>query len=468
MQSLYLENFKAFREEFNNLPEKKLEIDGKNFLLYGENGSGKSSIYEAIKIIFFRERLENSIPSASTPEEKEQNRDDFWSKYNNKKQGSDFKIKINDTDCINFSVEEYQPFMISIDKFCIEERIELSKLLENFDLSISDIEDFCSTKYKEIENNINTKLEEFREKNIKITIDNEDDFSIKIEDTSRDLKSKDEVRKYFNEAKLNLIILLLLFESIKLAQNSTKKKILVLDDFITSLDISNRTFLMKYIFYTFSEFQLFIFTHNVYFYNLIMYMVNDIEKNSNRWKYVNLYEINGEHRIYIKDGIERVADIKNYFNQSGSDISIVGNKIRQKFEILLYEFSKLLMVGAVEDSKKILERIENGKNIYFKNKLIKKDKNKTASHLIDEILEMDSLEDNIKDKILEYKKDGFKDIQKVVRELKLYQKVTLHPMSHGTIGESSFTINEIGQSLDLLEKFEGYLKGLSDSDVDGA
>ena len=471
MQNLYLKNFKAFREEFDNLPEslrnKKLEIEGNNFLLYGENGSGKSSIYEAIKIIFFRTKLENSIPSAPTSEEEVQYRDDFWSKYNNKKQGSDFEIKINDTNYIDFSTEEYQPFMISIDKFCIEERIELTKLLENFDLSISDIQNFCITHYAEIENNINEKLIEFREENIKITIDNEDNFSIKIEDTSKGLESKDEVRKYFNEAKLNLIILLLLFESIRLAQDSNKKRILVLDDFITSLDISNRTFLMRYIFATFSEFQLFIFTHNIYFYNLIMYMVNNIEDNSNNWKFANLYEIDGEHRLYIKDTIEKVKNIENYFNQSGSDISIVGNKIRQKFEVLLYEFSKLLMVGAVEENKNILTRIESNKPLYFT-------QNKTVYGLIDDlshIISLDNppnLQDSLNGKINLYKNEELSNLKKTIKNLKLYQKVTMHPMSHGSIGEISFTTNEIKESLYLLKEFETSLDKLIGSDVDGA
>ncbi len=41
--SIKIENFKFFKEEL-------LEIkDGKNLLIYGENGSGKSSFYHAVK-----------------------------------------------------------------------------------------------------------------------------------------------------------------------------------------------------------------------------------------------------------------------------------------------------------------------------------------------------------------------------------------------------------------------------------
>lgn len=37
-----IDGFKAFPEEF------ELALDGKNLLMYGENGSGKSSIYYAL------------------------------------------------------------------------------------------------------------------------------------------------------------------------------------------------------------------------------------------------------------------------------------------------------------------------------------------------------------------------------------------------------------------------------------
>lgn len=37
--NLHVENFKVFKDAFD------LPVEGKNILLYGENGSGKSSIY---------------------------------------------------------------------------------------------------------------------------------------------------------------------------------------------------------------------------------------------------------------------------------------------------------------------------------------------------------------------------------------------------------------------------------------
>lgn len=59
---LEIERFKAFNEKI------EMDIGDKNLAIYGENGAGKSSLYEALKIIFFKSRIEQSIVNAPTPE----------------------------------------------------------------------------------------------------------------------------------------------------------------------------------------------------------------------------------------------------------------------------------------------------------------------------------------------------------------------------------------------------------------
>jgi len=459
MNKIDIKYFKAYKEKVSI----NFGIDNKNLLLYGENGSGKSSLYEAIKVIFFKEKLENLIPDSSTPEEEQTNIEVFWSQYTNKKYSESFEIKVNEESYSDFNSLNHQVFMIAMDKFCIQDRIRLDELLKNFDLNIASIDALCETKYELIQNNVNEKLQDFKEENIKIVIDNEDDFSIKIEDSIRGLDYKDNLSKYFNEAKLNLIVLLLVFESILLSEEVDKKKILVLDDFITSLDMANRTFLMQYIFDKFEAYQKVILTHNVYFYNLIMYLINNIYINRNKWLFANLYEINNDHNIYIK-GELTVQKIKEKYNSNPSEIESIGNDIRKRFEQLLHELSKLFMIGAVEDSKKIIEEIENTKTIY------RKDKKREFNLLyeIEEILEENHLKEKIRSKISKYKFNELSNFQTIIRELKLYQKVTMHPMSHSSNGLSSFTQKEIEKSLLLLEKLEGNITSLIGSDVDGA
>jgi chromosome segregation ATPase len=50
MNSIEIRKFKAFKDKII------VNFENKNLLIYGENGSGKTSIYEAIKLVY-REKL---------------------------------------------------------------------------------------------------------------------------------------------------------------------------------------------------------------------------------------------------------------------------------------------------------------------------------------------------------------------------------------------------------------------------
>src|ERR1035437_7959628 len=107
MNKFQIKYFKAFKDELN------IDLYYKNLLLYGENGSGKSSIFEALKVVFFNDIITTTIPDAPTPEETVQITNDFWAKYNNKITNRQFEIKINDTDYKTFSTVNHQSFMVS-------------------------------------------------------------------------------------------------------------------------------------------------------------------------------------------------------------------------------------------------------------------------------------------------------------------------------------------------------------------
>jgi hypothetical protein len=141
----------------------------------------------------------------------------------------------------------------------------------------------------------------------------------------------------------------------------------------------------------------------------------------------------------------------------------LGNKIRQMFEVLLYEYSKLFMIGAVEDNKKILEFLEKEQCLYYHD-------GKTALDLVNEI---DRILNNstknqliqIKKKIEVYKVKDLDYLRSILQELKIYRKVALHPLSHGSIGQTFFTQKEIDKSIHLLIKLEKNLKDLIDKNI---
>ncbi len=462
MNKLKLVKFKAFDDTLT------LPLDNhKNLLLYGENGAGKSSIYEALKVIFFKARLESHL-SAPTPEDLEQLQKQLWSSYDNKITNQAFTLEINDVDHKAFDRTPYQVFLISIEELNISDRINLQSLLETFFFDILDIPGFCIREFQQIQDQVNAALTIFQE-TVQIEIDNQDSFTLKITDTRKNIETKTDIRRYFNEAKLNMILLLVLLNAIDLSKDAARHKLLVLDDFITSLDASNRTFLIKYIFEKFNDSQVIILTHNVSFYNLIMFMVYNQFNTGANWAFGNLYEINNLHKLYIKSEIERALKIKDDYNalplpHVANDIENIGNRIRKKFEVLLYEYSKLLMIGSIEDSKKILQRITQGKPAYFKS-------GETASDLVEalEATLLDPNDHNIKArlqaKIDQYKLSDFANFRAILNELKLYQKVTMHPMSHGVAGMTTFTTKEIENSIALLEKMERYLKDIVDDNV---
>ena len=64
-------------------------------------------------------------------------------------------------------------------------------------------------------------------------------LKISVKDTG--LSRNIEMGKYFNEAIINLVQLLIWFSSVQLAIDKNKKQLIVLDDIITSLDASNRS-----------------------------------------------------------------------------------------------------------------------------------------------------------------------------------------------------------------------------------
>lgn len=482
MKTLEIKNFKAYQ----NLDE--INFAEKNFLLYGDNGAGKSSIYEALRFCYFRERLEQNIESGSTPENISQLEQDFYSEFNNKISNQDFEIKINSTNFKDFNSDEYNVYMLKFEDVIFEKTLSLEDFLGKLFTNLPPFDYFkkqINPHAKKLFERTKTRVDSVQEKtnkflkecfeDIEVEIDISDDFAIKLKNKKRNIKPTKDLRKYFNEGKINLVLLALFFTSIDVSKDLNKKNILILDDFITSLDMANRTFLMRYIFGTFKDFQILVFTHNVYFYNMAMYLINDkICETTKPWQFANLYEIDDNHKIYINSDFASVKDIESEYNQeikkTNPNLGEIGNKLRQKFERLLYELSKILMIGGVEESNKILETILENQSIYIlKYEDIstgkKKIKYKNANHLTTEIKSISTNLADVQAKINEYEINSFDEIKEVLKTLKLYRKVTMHSLSHGQIGQHNWNNKEIEQTLLLLKRLETNIKDLTNVKV---
>ena len=469
MYQLKLKDFKAHKEltvPFNN----------QSFLLYGDNGAGKSSIYDALKVKFFEQRIKDNITSKVPDEEYAEVISEFWEQYKNSaSSASNFEIELLQQKDEELILDNYQVFMLNLEDTFFDKYLKIEELIKKVYFSLHIDPNIPPLAYQDIEDKTNTLLERFKEE-IHIEIDLEDNKIVKITDESKNLMKKKDIKYYFNESKLNLVVLSILFSIIELTKDSREHKVLVLDDFITSLDMSNRTFLMKYVLETFgNDFQIIILTHNIYFYNLIRHLINETYKVVSKWNIANLYENNKEHKLYINPSNKmkkrlELNTLEEKLNSLSEDsIGTLGNDFRQKFEILLYEFSKILMVGGVEETKNILDKLVNKKRLYFY-----KDGNKLKGsiELIEEIEKIiESGSQNIEDitnVINTYVINDFDEIHRALRDLKLYQKVHMHHLSHGHIGDSNFSVKEATDTLLLLRKLESIIFNLMHQEMAGA
>ncbi len=475
--NIELKNFKAF-EAFN------LQLDEQPILIYGDNGTGKSSIYEAIKLFSFADKLIGKIDFKI--EEKNEKITEWLNQTYDNKKVPNFKLIINN-ETLNIEnvqaklqrnekispqrdfdvhlINLYSSNLTTQDFNNGEMTLNLKSLLQREYLSI-DLDNLSNSLAQQIINKVNELLNEFQEH---IIVKINADFDILIVDNNRNI-TEDNIylNLYYNEAKLNLVVLLLLFSSIEILADSSRNKLIVLDDFITSLDIANRTFLLRYILQTFAQnnCQLIILTHNLDFFNLVKYMIDSKNfASSNEWHKLYLYEINNKIEQIVNSPKSSGEIIKklNQNNNTDTDLESIGNMIRKKFENLIHIISRELIFGSLEKSNEILKSILENQNIYLKEYQYYEN-NKKKKIFLDATDLVNAIEkeietnpdvniDGLSTLINEYKipKEKLHFIRQTLQELTLYRKVIMHPLSHS---ESPFAIKEFYKSIHLLKNLE--------------
>ena len=476
MEKIEINKFKAFNARIALIlgPEKK------NLLLYGENGSGKSSIFEAIKLIFYKERFLNSrISVGASEEQKIAEEASFYNSYRHRSVNSSIEIKINDTDFNSFQAGDYQCYMLSHtdishisyeiadDKIKNRDIVNLRRILENRFFPEFDTEVFCDRYKNEVITEVNNALENNFIETLRIGLEN-DDLDIFLEDESHHLRESNGLSTMFNEAKLHLVVTLLLLSIIlKLEQNNpASHKLIVLDDIVNSLDSSNRKFMMKYLLSKFSGFQKIIFTHNIGFNNIAEDIIKNDEGEIAKWQTMNLYLTNRGPQLYEYNEIETPDDIESQFDGGLLQPNTVGNIIRKRFEADLNEFCKIIHAGKIELPKSIIDNLHNNKPQYF---LKNGKKILDANNLVKEIYDIVQSKhpdtnkiNSIKCKINNYTSNqDLRSVLSVIEEFIELERHFLHGLSHSsTAGMPEFQQKEMKASVLLLKKFEDCLRGL--------
>lgn len=476
MEKIEINKFKAFNTRIALIlkPEKK------NLLLYGENGSGKSSIFEAIKLIFYKERLLNSrISVGASKEQKNAEEESFYNSYRHRSVNSSIEIKINNSDFHFFNVANYHCYMLShIDISYISHKIEdgkirnidiinLREILENHFFPEFDTEDFCNRYKNEVINAVNNALENDFIETLRIGLENEN-LDIFLKDEPHHLRESNGLSTIFNEARLHLVVTLLLLSIIlKLEEkNPADHKIIVFDDIVNSLDAGNRRFITKYLLSKFNDFQKIIFTHNIGFNNITEDIIKNTEDEKDKWLLMNLYLTNRGPQLYNYNEIDTPEKIEDQFNKGFLQPDTVGNIIRKRFEADLNEFCKVIHAGKIELPKSIIDNLHNNSPQYFlKNGKKILDANNLVKEIYDIVQSTNSDTDkinSINSRINEYTNNqDLSSVLSVIEEFIELERHFLHRLSHSsTAGMPEFQQKEMEASVLLLKKFEQCLRGL--------
>ena len=467
MRELIIKNFRAFGEDGVTLSCG----DRENILCYGENGTGKSSIFEAIKLVFHRTRLEqeNVSPMLIGDDRKAAIRQ-FLMDYNNKTTGNDFSVKVNGQQYNGFDSATYYAYLINGDNIRVQDSIDVRNVLKDAYLAQHDIDGELASDvfFNALIEGVNTALHDFFLEDIQVAASQNSDYLLLLKDTARKIEQDDKLTCFFNEAKLHLVILLTILSAVELMApcDVGKRKLLVLDDFITSLDVANRTFLFRYISDHFASYQVVILTHNIGFFNLCQYLITDeLHSSSGRWAFYGLFEYNNIHCLYRK-GLESVEKIEKDLMEHPDRLEELGNRIRKYFEILLHQFVGVLMVGAKEKTDSLIKEIyKNTENRFFR---IDRQGVHTLKDLIIDIKKvLDSsipdylLRERIKQLVSNFEsKNDADNLSNDIHSMRIYQKVVLHQASHGRNGFPHFSENEIKASIAVLKELEKAVRSM--------
>ena len=355
-----LNNYKFFFGEFT------LPVDGKNLLIYGENGSGKSSIYKALELLteksftgfeenanIFGNDSEVSVEFGftnsqeliiSTDSEKLPDHVDFIKGLSIFKPLLDYKklLKIHYVPQSNGDeINLYPMFSEILKDYPVDSGngkavlSDIDDMLEYFDTLKSILDD----NFREA---INVFLQDYFDADFSIDKfeyktkrDKEANTAIPVVNIRIDYKAHviEKYHTFLNEARLSALAISLYFISIKKLLgkiDGNNLKILVLDDLLISLDMSNRLKLLKILKTQFSDFQIFFFTHDKELY--------EIYKDKLNWKRYELYLDNHSDipMPILKVGKSELERAKVYYAQKEYDACAM--LLRKAFEKIIKNY----------------------------------------------------------------------------------------------------------------------------------
>lgn len=477
MKILTLENFKAF------LSKVDIDFNSKNAMIYGENGSGKSSIYEAIKLWFYTDRVFDCRcnKALTSPADIQNDKNDILNSYNHQKSpGTRFDMTMNGVHySSSTSPVGYNVCMIDRTDIEVGDCVELIELLGKVLVGIDNPSTFITNKRQDIIDFINLAIStEFSEPNIEVDLSFlSHKWFLTIKDKKRQFSRSHELPVYYNEGKLHIIILVFLLIAAQLNGKTEPNKILVLDDVITSLDAANRTFLIKYIHNYFEDWQKIIMTHSSSFFNQMDSSFRKIWLENDKWKSFRVQEYEEESSIIEIDNLYTGNKLRNIYRSGirrGTLPASLPNDIRKRFEYLVSELSGLLSIGGIVEASQILNAINKQKDYYFYYDVTSQSI-RTIFDMVEEIISkiaaspvcaVCTLKTDLETIINKYKSGTeLTKLHTLLQSLMIYQKVTMHAGSHSTGAITPLTSSEMDRCIILIQDLERLMGKLVKRDM---
>ncbi len=465
-----IKNFRAFYGSY----QINLHKSGKNLLIYGENGSGKSSLYLALKLflesavsdhkfeahqnIFVKDADSGYIKLRLRADQQSGQRTYEWSKTT--KETNDLLITsasktkgfldyktllathyiqreeesvnvfdllvnnllantINDITNQSFA-DDWADIQQAVPHRNTKKQIEvLEERIQNFNIGLSD-------KLKELKEKASEILGKF-EYNVALdfnfwgiaynrdnkTFDNQR-ILLKVKFFDRDLLSH---HHFLNEAKLSAIAVAISLSSF-LLQPESELKILALDDVLIGLDMSNRLPVIDILKEYFAGYQIFFLTYDRAWYEIVRQRTADSE-----WKYAQFYFSKTDEYeipIYMEDQLY-LEKAKEYF--AANDYKACVIYLRATFEVTIKNFCE-------ENNLRVKYR-ENQKNLNSEDfwTPIKTGQRKDGTSFLE---------------------------QKLIDRIELYRSFVLNPLSHS--GLVTVIKNEISEAIKAVENLDTELK----------
>ena len=226
-------------------------------------------------------------------------------------------------------------------------------------------------------------------------------------------------QSYLNEARLSAIAIAIRLAILKERYIEQAPRIMVLDDLLLSLDLGNRSSLLKVLMKKYAHlYQLIIMTHDRVFFDCVLNHLSEYDQKEN-WKILEMYE--------TKDGNKKVPSVVSYQsplskaymyfkgNNCPIDYNACGNNQRQALEEI---FKKQFAAYSL--------RNENGELVQTNGLMI--------ADCIVKAKEM-------------YSKIGFDTA--ILDELDIHRKQSLNPTSHHN-PQSNFYKSEIERTFEII------------------